>query len=177
MRIALFALNLLAVSAFTVQPSHRPLSTALSMSAAVEEVPITVTGNNIDLTPPLVDYVNQKLERPLGKLRANGIIQDCAVHLIVNKNPKVSQRQSREQYLSVFSLMCQAHDMQCLCCTTACTTNTVEYWCQPNLTYCTAFYCCCTILILFCHHLNHVKPNFVPLPTQWQPLGQGLSSH
>lgn len=91
MRIALFALNLLAVSAFTVQPSHRPLSTALSMSAAVEEVPITVTGNNIDLTPPLVDYVNQKLERPLGKLRANGIIQDCAVHLIVNKNPKVSQ--------------------------------------------------------------------------------------
>lgn len=162
MRIALFALNLLAVSAFTVQPSHRPLSTALSMSAAVEEVPITVTGNNIDLTPPLVDYVNQKLERPLGKLRANGIIQDCAVHLIVNKNPKVSQ--SRVQYLSVFSLMCQAHDMQCLCCTTACATNGVEYWCQPELLYWrTVVYCYSNIL--FCNQIL-CQPNSIPLPTQ-----------
>mmetsp|Transcript_15161 Transcript_15161/g.25154 ORF Transcript_15161/g.25154 Transcript_15161/m.25154 type:complete len:238 (-) Transcript_15161:203-916(-) len=91
MRLVLLSLNLLAVSAFTSLPAtstfHRPAS-FLGMSSAVD-VPITVTGNNIDVTPALVEYVNKKLERPLGKLRANGIIKDCSVHLIVNKNPKV----------------------------------------------------------------------------------------
>ena len=88
MRLTILCLNLLAVSAFTSLPATSTRSSSLQMST-VSDVPITVTGNNIDVTPALVDYVNKKLERPLGKLRANGIIQDCNVHLIVNKNPKV----------------------------------------------------------------------------------------
>ena len=90
MKLTLIALQVLAVSAFT-SPSFITRHVApLSMSAVVDnDAPITVTGNNIDLTPALVDYINKKLERPLGKLRANGSIKDCSVHLIVNKNPKV----------------------------------------------------------------------------------------
>jgi hypothetical protein len=92
MRLTILCLNLLAVSAFTSLPAslHRSATTWTSLQmSTVSDVPITVTGNNIDVTPALVEYVNKKLERPLGKLRANGIIQDCNVHLIVNKNPKV----------------------------------------------------------------------------------------
>jgi hypothetical protein len=63
---------------------------AAAAAETTEEVPIIVTGTNIDLTPALVDYVNSKLERPFGKLRSNGAIRDCEVHLSVNKNPKVS---------------------------------------------------------------------------------------
>ena len=60
------------------------------MSTEVDtNVPITITGNNIHVTEALVAYVNKKLDRPLGKLRSNGAIQDCEVNLIVNKNPKV----------------------------------------------------------------------------------------
>lgn len=93
MRITLLACNLLAVSAFTVMPNTCSVTRTapLSVSAvdAGTEVPITVTGNNIELTPSLVNYVNEKMERPIGKLRSNGAIQNCEVHLTVNKNPKV----------------------------------------------------------------------------------------
>jgi ribosome-associated translation inhibitor RaiA len=54
-------------------------------------VPITVTGNNIELTPALNDYVNKKLDNIIGKLSTSGGVQDCNVHLTVNKNPKVSE--------------------------------------------------------------------------------------
>ena len=66
-----------------------PLS-ALQMST--EAVPITVTGNNIEVTPALQDYVVKKLERTVGKLASSGAVKDCDVHLIVNKNPKVRDR-------------------------------------------------------------------------------------
>ncbi len=90
MKLTIFALQLLAVSAFTSPSVVTRHASPLFMSTTVENVtPITVTGNNIDLTPALVEYINKKLERPLGKLRANGSIKDCSVHLIVNKNPKV----------------------------------------------------------------------------------------
>jgi len=91
MRLTLIALQALAVSGFVMQPASRTLShRPLSMSTVENTVPITVTGDNIEVTDSLVDYVNTKLERPLGKLRSNGVIKDCTVHLIVNKNPKVS---------------------------------------------------------------------------------------
>ena len=90
MKLTLIVLQVLAVSAFTSPSVFTRHVTPLFMSTAVEnDAPITVTGNNIDLTPALVEYINKKLERPLGKLRANGSIKDCSVHLIVNKNPKV----------------------------------------------------------------------------------------
>lgn len=91
MRLTIIALQALAVSGFVMQPASRTMShRPLFMSTVENTVPITVTGDNIEVTESLLDYVNTKLERPLGKLRSNGVIKDCAVHLIVNKNPKVS---------------------------------------------------------------------------------------
>ena len=59
------------------------------MSSPVK-VPITITGDNIDLTPALSDYVNQKVERTLGKLSSVSAVSNCDVYLTVNKNPKVN---------------------------------------------------------------------------------------
>lgn len=61
------------------------------MSAETEEstVPIVVTGNNIEVTPALMDYVNKKMEGVIGKLASSDAV-GCDVHLSVNKNPKVS---------------------------------------------------------------------------------------
>mmetsp|Transcript_16947 Transcript_16947/g.25642 ORF Transcript_16947/g.25642 Transcript_16947/m.25642 type:complete len:237 (-) Transcript_16947:247-957(-) len=102
MRLTLIALQALAVSGFVMQPASRTLShRPLSMSTVENTVPITVTGDNIEVTDSLVDYVNTKLERPLGKLRSNGVIKDCTVHLIVNKNPKVENAHRIEVNLSM----------------------------------------------------------------------------
>eukprot|EP00586_Coscinodiscus_wailesii_P016557 CAMPEP_0172498778 /NCGR_PEP_ID=MMETSP1066-20121228/117281_1 /TAXON_ID=671091 /ORGANISM="Coscinodiscus wailesii, Strain CCMP2513" /LENGTH=249 /DNA_ID=CAMNT_0013272203 /DNA_START=82 /DNA_END=831 /DNA_ORIENTATION=+ len=70
--------------------------TAMRMSAATEKVPIVVTGNNIEVTPALMDYVNTKVERTLGKLSSNGWVRECDVHLTVNKNPKVKDSHKAE---------------------------------------------------------------------------------
>ena len=55
------------------------------------KVPITITGDNIDLTPALSDYVNQKVDRTLGKLSSMAAVTHCDVYLSVNKNPKVRE--------------------------------------------------------------------------------------
>ena len=60
----------------------------LHMSSPVK-VPITITGDNIDLTPAISDYVNEKVERTLGKLSSVAAVSHCDVYLTVNKNPKV----------------------------------------------------------------------------------------
>lgn len=90
MRIVSAFLLLSGASAFT-SPMAFHANTALSMvsSSSIDRVPITITGNNIDVTEALADYVNKKLEKPLGKLRSNGLIRDCDVHLSVTKNPRV----------------------------------------------------------------------------------------
>ena len=78
-------------AAFAPQQSsllHAARSTALRMST--EAVPITVTGNNVEVTPALNDYVVKKLERTVGKLATSGAVKECDVHLVVNKNPSVS---------------------------------------------------------------------------------------
>jgi hypothetical protein len=94
MRLAAAITAALAGSAvaFAPQPNlaYRSSSSALRMSS--EAVPITVTGNNIEVTPALNDYVVKKLERTVGKLASSGAVKDCDVHLVVNKNPKVSGR-------------------------------------------------------------------------------------
>lgn len=69
-------------------------TTARRMST--EAVPITVTGNNIEVTPALNDYVVKKLERTVGKLASSGAVKDCDVHLVVNKNPKVEEPHKAE---------------------------------------------------------------------------------
>jgi Sigma 54 modulation protein / S30EA ribosomal protein len=77
----------------------RPTAAASSSSSSrcymsleqQQSIPIVVTGNNIDLTEALENYVKQKLERPLDKIGTSGLTHgvSCDVHLVVNKNPKV----------------------------------------------------------------------------------------
>ena len=61
-----------------------------SLKMSTESVNYVVTGNNIEMTPSLNEYVNKKLDKVIGKLSASGAVQECDVHLSVNKNPKVS---------------------------------------------------------------------------------------
>jgi len=63
--------------------------TGLHMSSPVK-VPITITGDNVDLTTALSDYVNLKVDRTLGKLSSVSGVSHCDVFLTVNKNPKVN---------------------------------------------------------------------------------------
>jgi len=100
MRFFLFAIHALAVSGFITQPNSRT-ALPLKMSTVGSDVPITITGNNIDVTESLVEYVNTKLERPLGKLRSGGIVKDCSVHMIVNKNPKVENNHRIEVNVNI----------------------------------------------------------------------------
>jgi len=65
------------------------------MSSPVK-VPITITGDNIDLTPAISDYVNQKVDRTLGKLSSVSAVSHCDVFLTVNKNPKVESGHTAE---------------------------------------------------------------------------------
>mmetsp|Transcript_13257 Transcript_13257/g.18673 ORF Transcript_13257/g.18673 Transcript_13257/m.18673 type:complete len:273 (-) Transcript_13257:165-983(-) len=50
--------------------------------------PILITGNNIDVTEPLMDYTNKKIGRVVDKL--GGIVTKVDVHLSVIKNPRVA---------------------------------------------------------------------------------------
>jgi len=72
----------------------------LHMSSPVK-VPITVSGDNIDLTPALSDYVNEKVDRTLGKLSTVSGVSNCAVYLTVNKNPKVENAHTAEVVTSI----------------------------------------------------------------------------
>lgn len=83
-------------SAFAPVPQHsRAMNKGLHMSSPVK-VPITITGDNIDLTPAISDYVNQKVERTLGKLSSVAAVSHCDVFLTVNKNPKVESGHTAE---------------------------------------------------------------------------------
>ena len=83
-------------AALAFVPSNTPYRSASTTARqmSTEAVPITVTGNNIEVTPALNDYIVKKLERTVGKLASSGAVKDCDVHLVVNKNPKVSQSKS-----------------------------------------------------------------------------------
>jgi len=85
-----------------VQQLHRVVSHTdtgpLHMSTPENYV---ITGNNLDLTPALSDYVNTKLDKVIGKLSNSGLIEGCTVHLTVNKNPKVSDSNTAEVVTTV----------------------------------------------------------------------------
>ena len=72
--------------------SYLSMSTeeASASSTTATSVPIVVTGNNVDLTEALTDYITAKIDRTVGKMSSSGAVMDCDVHLTVNKNPKVS---------------------------------------------------------------------------------------
>ena len=84
------AIILSSGEAFMQQGSgvHRDVSFP-SMKMSTESVNYVVTGNNIEMTPSLNEYVNKKLDKVVGKLSSSGAVQECDVHLSVNKNPKV----------------------------------------------------------------------------------------
>lgn len=94
MRTTTLLLLIASTSAFTFAPPSASRGVAgrtkLFMADVAKTVPIVITGNNIEVTPALMDYVNKKLDRTLGKLSNSGAILECDVHLSVNKNPKVS---------------------------------------------------------------------------------------
>ncbi len=77
-----------AFSPVSRSPTANPI-TGLHMSSPVK-VPITITGDNVDLTTALSDYVNLKVDRTLGKLSSVSGVSHCDVFLTVNKNPKVN---------------------------------------------------------------------------------------
>lgn len=96
MRVTILALLGLAssavVSGFTTPAVGVGRQNALKMSSTEEtgtEVPIIITGKNIEVTPALTDYVNKKIGTNLNKLTSNGAIRECDVQMYVNKNPKV----------------------------------------------------------------------------------------
>lgn len=107
MRIVLLISAVTASSAFSPPPHvfiSKRTSTAtdkcLHMSSPVK-VPITIAGDNIDLTPALSDYVNRKVERTLGKLASIPDVSNCNVFLTVNKNPKVEKSDTAEIVTSI----------------------------------------------------------------------------
>jgi len=59
------------------------------MSNTGVDLPIILNGQNIELTPALVDHVNKRIGSTLSKLANNGAVRECDVVLSVNKNPKV----------------------------------------------------------------------------------------
>jgi len=76
--------------AFTISPAFK---TATKLYSTVEDTTtdpkIIITGNNIEVTEALSEYVNRKLESPLSKVASNGYVREVDVHMSVIKNPKV----------------------------------------------------------------------------------------
>ena len=66
---------------------HATRVSPLAMST--EAVNYVISGNNIEVTDSLSEYVEKKLDKTVGKLAGTGAVQECDVHLTVNKNPKV----------------------------------------------------------------------------------------
>ena len=88
---SLLLLSPLLASAFVQQSQIKHPGFALQMSTPTESgVALVVTGNNIEVTSALQEYVEKRIGGPLRKLGGDGIVRECDVHLSVYKNPKVS---------------------------------------------------------------------------------------
>lgn len=99
MRFSLFLLSSIIcfTSSFSPQlPLDLGSRRLASHKMSTEEVSYVISGNNIDITPSINDYVNKKLDKIIGKLSSSGFIQECDVHLNVNKNPKVKNGHTAE---------------------------------------------------------------------------------
>lgn len=86
--VALLAVHAVTAFAPILQP-RRGVSTTVR-SAPVTDVPIVVNGQNIELTPALIEHVQKRIGSTLNKLGGNSV-RECDVVLSVNKNPKVKQ--------------------------------------------------------------------------------------
>jgi hypothetical protein len=98
---------LASTTAFSPVPSITTRAAINSGLQMTVKAPIVVTGDNIDLTPALSDYVNSKIEKTVGKLPL--AVSHCDVYLTVNKNPKVSDGLVRVAVCTrwAYSLWCQ----------------------------------------------------------------------
>jgi putative sigma-54 modulation protein len=85
---------LASTTAFSPVPSITTRAAINSGLQMTVKAPIVVTGDNIDLTPALSDYVNSKIEKTVGKLPL--AVSHCDVYLTVNKNPKVEDAHTAE---------------------------------------------------------------------------------
>ena len=83
------ALLISSAAAFTSNTPFVRVNHASPLSMSTEAVNYVISGNNIEVTTALSEYVETKLDRTVGKLSASGAVQECDVHLTVNKNPKV----------------------------------------------------------------------------------------
>lgn len=89
MRFTSLFLLLSSVAAFTrIFPARQ--TSALRMSSTTD-LPIILNGQNIELTPALVEHINKRIGGTLSKLAQNGAVRECDVVLSVNKNPKVNR--------------------------------------------------------------------------------------
>mmetsp|Transcript_1394 Transcript_1394/g.2541 ORF Transcript_1394/g.2541 Transcript_1394/m.2541 type:complete len:242 (+) Transcript_1394:156-881(+) len=79
-----------STTAFAPQmPLHSTHHRVSPLGMSTEAVNYIITGNNIEVTEALNNYVNKKLDNVIGKLSGSGAVKECDVHLSVNKNPKV----------------------------------------------------------------------------------------
>lgn len=90
------ALLISSAAAFTSNTPFVRVNRAFPLSMSTEAVNYVISGNNIEVTTALSEYVETKLDRTVGKLSASGAVQECDVHLTVNKNPKVKEAHTCE---------------------------------------------------------------------------------
>lgn len=116
MKITMF-INILctltAASAFTISKHsqfatrsvapRRSRSMITAMSSIPDRQPIIVTGNNVEVTPAMLEYVNKKLDKVLDKHRQ--VVTKCDVHLTVVHNPRVKESHRAEVTLAVKGLV------------------------------------------------------------------------
>jgi len=97
MRLSLLlsASLLASSSAFAPSANNQRASVMAPLHMSTESVSYVITGNNIDVTPALNEYVTSKLDKIVGKISTSAI-SECDVHLTVNKNPKVKEAHKAE---------------------------------------------------------------------------------
>jgi len=64
------------------------MASQLRMVSGSSAVPIHITGNNIEVTPAIRDYVNSKIGLALSKVGKR--VTKCDVHIIYDKNPSIT---------------------------------------------------------------------------------------
>lgn len=70
-------------------------SVRLQHAVRMSEPPLTITGNNIELTESLREYVKEKVGGVISKF-GSSLVSSCDTHLSVIKNPSVSQSDTCE---------------------------------------------------------------------------------
>jgi putative sigma-54 modulation protein len=83
-------------------------TTALrSLNMAAGQVPIQITGQNIDVTPALKDYINEKFGRALSKTGKR--VTKCDVTLVYDKNPAIAEPNQVQVTLFAKGAQIRAH--------------------------------------------------------------------